>query len=571
MGLARTLTTAFWVALVSSFTSRAFAQTRSRTTYSNGTARVGADTADPFYDQTGTGIVEILSLAEWDNATDPFPPTKLQQWQAKSNMQVINLFFPEGTTYDNYVSEILETCQNPSRPYDLVWVHPSYAGVLADCLLDLWAWDPLLGSGHDPAILQSGVVGERLVTLPAEASFGVLYYNKDVLDRYEITEWPADLDAFEKLCNHILQNEKAQDHFDLIGLAGPLEASENLTAWGIEWLASYNATLLSEHNVTVLSQDAADAFGRIANWIGAGILDELDIGSVDTNDAKEKFLNGKAIFFRGTPDMMSEIEERKSFDEWGMMPFPSQTDSHYVGTYEGWGLGVQKNAANPKAAMKTLKYMTSLEYQSYVIRDLKKLKVGTYPQMHSDDSGLCGTYPTITACRTFRHTTIVNRPSTLAGASYFNASTLFQNAIINIITGTNQIVTSLTTLDSNLRTLLHYAALDDSSTVIENPEGVAHPGKKVPSKVGTQMTGLLLIAGVTAGGIVIHRRVQAKKEEDAKKAGEGGGGGGVVGGDVLPGGVIPSGGAHQYKKLKDEENQEEAIDLEQIDKSRVAQ
>jgi hypothetical protein len=46
--------------------------------------------------------------------------------------------------------------------FDVVMVEASYAGMLGDCLLDLYMWEPKIGEDFRKELVTAGVVDKRL-------------------------------------------------------------------------------------------------------------------------------------------------------------------------------------------------------------------------------------------------------------------------------------------------------------------------------------------------------------------------------------------------------------------------
>ncbi|KAJ3279206.1 hypothetical protein HK104_001659, partial [Borealophlyctis nickersoniae] len=487
---------------------------RSRTTYKNGTPRNGSATADPAYLTTASGIVRILHLT---SRLDLLPQSVLDAtnaWAESQNLSIQARVFPPEETYDAYVEELMNACRTGQEGmFDVVWVDAVSAGLLSDCLVDLWAWDEGLGSGHDQRILEGGVVGEKLVALPAENSFGLLYYNKDILDRYDFPHGPYSLEEFQTICQTILENERANENYGLTGITGSM-VGENLTAWATEWLSAYHATLLTPTNVTIYSETAGAALAQIISWIESGILDTAELGTATTDDARSRFLNGKSIFLRDTPDAMYEIRERRAGFDWAVSPIPNATGGEFVGTFQGWYLGVYKYGKNLAGGVKTVRYLTSLEYQAMnVLKNPSRPMIGTYPQMFRNTT-LCGTYGK-SACSVYSAITVTTRPSTYAGAYYTNVSSQFTSTLLSIFSGTTTIKYGLDGLDSSLRALLGYAQNNGTDPDIDVPPVVSRPGKKMPSNMGIQLGGLCVIVGVTGVAVTMYRRKQRQELETA--------------------------------------------------------
>lgn len=71
----------------------------------------------------------------------------------------------------------------------------------------------------DPNLLLNNVVKGSLVALPAENSFGILFYNLDLLARVGADPQADTLTQFEEQFFTLLQQLKGQDVFDKYGIS----------------------------------------------------------------------------------------------------------------------------------------------------------------------------------------------------------------------------------------------------------------------------------------------------------------------------------------------------------------
>ena len=61
-------------------------------------------------------------------------------------------------------------------------------------------------------------LGQPIVSLPAEADFGMIYYNMDILNRYGFDAPPKDIAELETQMTTIIQAEHALENYGLSGI-----------------------------------------------------------------------------------------------------------------------------------------------------------------------------------------------------------------------------------------------------------------------------------------------------------------------------------------------------------------
>ncbi|KNC99380.1 uncharacterized protein SPPG_05624 [Spizellomyces punctatus DAOM BR117] len=521
-----------------------------RTNYPSGLPRNDSSSANPNYAAVAQGNVTVLM--PYDRAHNSYAPDlKLAQqaWGEANNVSVHWKDFGPDVDYDAYVQRVIQACASGEDDFDVIWVEASYVGVLADCLIDVWAWSDTLGSDHIGAVARGGVIKDRLVALPAELSFGILLYNMDLLTRYNYYSPPASVAEMEEMAAQILIGEKVMEHQALCGLTGAM-FGEPLASMATEWLAGIGAALVNDTgDVTIATTPVAGLFASVINWLQSGILDQADVGTADMDAAIARFTNGNAIFLRTTTSMLPQIMNtlESAWFGWGVAPVPSQLENGLgVGTIDGWFTGVYRHSKNPAAALRTVEWLTSAEYQKQKILKVGTRMVGTFPQFLLDRQ-ICQAYGSVrdvSLCLIYSQVNLARRPIPQTGAKYPNISLTFQKFLLNLLDGNTYIITGLENLDKSLRTQLDLPPRDYS--IILDPGVIGRPGKIIPQKVGTQLAGLFLVVGVTALVVFLYRRKQRLDLQSELRASAAS----VV--EAARQGGAPTGESHEMGQVKEE-------------------
>ncbi|TPX31793.1 hypothetical protein SmJEL517_g04984 [Synchytrium microbalum] len=530
-------------------------------------------TPDTSYDVNGRGTVRVLVPRDRYEAPNSATLLRTQQaWAQASGLSIQWVPMASGTTYQDYLTVVLEMCNqtvasftrsssvqtSDYAPIDLVWIDAASGGILSDCLIDMWGWDSTLGGGHNSVILNGGVVPavnnrtKRLVSLPAEADFGLMYYNLDILNRYGFSEPPKDLAEFETQLTTIIQAEHSLENYGLCGITSEYSATEGLTVNAIEWIRLGGGSILSSslNNVTVATTASAQILVRVASWVTSNLIDPRDLSSTSDADAVNRFLDGKAVFLRSWTGVIRSLRASSSFN-WGVMPMIPLENSGGVNpsVVGGWWLGVSRAAANPAAAIRVVKYLTSLGYQRMnTINGGANWMIPTYPSLMNGK--ICGRWtfvsmidpqflssPNITStipsdvsvvntigsdvANLVQNVNITLRPALATSNLYAALSYQVSTTVNSVLLGQIWVVDALGTLDTSLRVLLGQSLLNapnitniDSSLNNGTTTGRGHAS---PSWLKTQLGGLLLVVALTCAGAALYKRkmmLQRKRKSD---------------------------------------------------------
>src|SRR5215212_10587542 len=117
---------------------------------------------------------------------------------------------------------------------DVVW-----PGILGRHFLDLTQKAQGQVGRHFPAIIQNNTVDGKLVAMPWFLDAGLLYYRKDLLQKYNrpVPQTWADLSETARL---VQDAERQSGNRDFWGFVWQGRAYEGLTTNALEWVSSYN-------------------------------------------------------------------------------------------------------------------------------------------------------------------------------------------------------------------------------------------------------------------------------------------------------------------------------------------
>lgn len=306
---------------------------------------------------------------------------------------------------------------------DVVW-----PGILGSFFLDLKQYSKGAENEHFPALVANGTLDGKLVAMPWYVDAGLLYYRKDLLDKYK-EPVPATWAQLTATAKKIVDGEHKAGNKQMQGFVFQGKAYEGLTCNALEWVASFGGGTIVEPDgkISIDNPKAAAALDLAASWIGT--IAPTGVLNFEEEEARAAFQSGNAVFMRNWPYAWATAQEAKSpvKDKVGVAALPKGDgdDAHPAATLGGWDLAVSKFSAHPAQAADLVLYLTSAAEQKR-----RAIKVGfhpTYPSLYSDKEILDANPFFASLADVFK--SAVPRPSTVTAAKYNQVSAAFWNAV----------------------------------------------------------------------------------------------------------------------------------------------
>jgi trehalose/maltose transport system substrate-binding protein len=316
--------------------------------------------------------------------------------------------------------------QAQSADLDVMMIDVIWPASFAPNLLDLNAKLGDQAKKAIPSIITNNTVDGKLVGFPYFGDFGMLFYRKDLLQKYSVAV-PKTWDELDAAAKKIVDGEKGSNP-NLQGFVFQGNAYEGLTCNALEWIASSGGgTLLDGKNVTFNNPQAIAILNKAKSWVGTSA--PKGVTSYQEDETAQAFTGGNAVFVRNWPYMYQLAQDAAATkDKFDVAPLPVTGTNPPVGTLGGWQLGVSKFSKSPDAAIEFVRYMTSEEISKF------RAVNGTYVPLYqsvSDDPDVQKNQPFLKNLSSVQR---VVRPSNALGANYNQGSTImFQafNAILN--------------------------------------------------------------------------------------------------------------------------------------------
>lgn len=196
----------------------------------------------------------------------------------------------------------------------------------------------------------------RLYAIPWYLDAGLLFYRRDLLDRYDFSPpntWPE----LAQITRVILDQEQAPH---LKGFLWQGKQYEGLVCVALEFIRSHGGDLPADH--AAAASQAALTFMR--DLVKDGVSPSL-VTTADEEATRHLFGAGRAIFMRNWPYAWALLQAEGSpvRNKVGLAPLPSFPGHESISTLGGWMLAVPQRAPHPREAVDLLRYLVSPKIQ----------------------------------------------------------------------------------------------------------------------------------------------------------------------------------------------------------------
>ncbi|MCM2131170.1 ABC transporter substrate-binding protein [Larsenimonas rhizosphaerae] len=371
----------------------------------------------------------------------------VQQWEAKTGNTVNVVSTPNSST--ERLSLYQQILNAQSSDIDVMQIDIVWPGMLGSHLVDLRKYLPKNATdGFFDTLIDSNTVDGRLVAMPWFTDAGVLYYRKDLLEKYD-AEVPETWTALTDTATRIQQAERDGGKGGMWGYVFQGSAYEGLTVNALEWIASFGGGTIvdDEGEVTVNNPQAAKALTLASTWVNTisppGVLNYTE------EEARGVFQSGNAVFMRNWPYAWSLAQADASDikDKVGVTQLPKGgNDGQHAAGLGGWNLAVSRYSDHPELAAQLVAFLTSPEEQKR--RALEGAYNPTIAALYKDQDVLKAAPFFGTLYTTF--TSAVARPSAVTRDKYPRVSNAFFNTVHKVLSGQTTAEQGLEALEGDL-------------------------------------------------------------------------------------------------------------------------
>ena len=240
---------------------------------------------------------------------------------------------------------------------DVVWTAEFAAkGYVVELPKDQFPTDAFL-----PATVATATYFNKLYAYPSTSDGGLLYYRKDLLDKYSLKP-PTTFDEMKQACDKIRGGENDPK---LECFAGQYNKYEGLTVNFAEAVQGAGGVIVGEDGKpNVATPEATKGLQTLTDWFKDGYIPKGAI-TWQEEQGRQAFQNGTLIFHRNWGYVYNKAQSDKSSvvqGKFDVAPLPGITGPG-VSSLGGHNYAIAANAENKGTAADFLKFMSSPEVQ----------------------------------------------------------------------------------------------------------------------------------------------------------------------------------------------------------------
>jgi multiple sugar transport system substrate-binding protein len=214
-----------------------------------------------------------------------------------------------------------------------------------------------------PGVVRGNTWEGELVSMPWFTDAGLLYYRKDLLEKYGF-EPPETFADLKEQALAIMEGEGADMPNGFVWQGNQYEG---LTCDYLEYVwGNGGAVLDDEGNVVLDSPEAVEALEVMIDYIESGVSPE-GVSTYMEEDARNIFQQGNAVFMRNWPYAWSltNADDSPVQGKVGAKPMVHGEGKESSACLGGWNLGISVYSEHPDEAFKFIAFLTSAEQQAY--------------------------------------------------------------------------------------------------------------------------------------------------------------------------------------------------------------
>jgi len=204
----------------------------------------------------------------------------------------------------------------------------------------------------------------RLVALPMYMDGGLLYYRKDLLERFGLPGPPQTWDQLREYALRV-QAELRHEQPRFYGFVWQGAQYEGLVCNFIEFAGAEGGFVRDGERLQVDTPVNAAAAGFMQRLIVDGISPPSTYTEMHEEEARAVFYAGGALFERNWPYAwaLHETADSPVRNRVGVAPLPGPTPGTAVSALGGWHIGISAHTRRPAAALALLRFVSSAEVQ----------------------------------------------------------------------------------------------------------------------------------------------------------------------------------------------------------------
>jgi trehalose/maltose transport system substrate-binding protein len=404
------------------------------------------------FDQSLAGQ-KITVVMGSDGPGTPFEQACVKLFTETTGVEVNYIAGAQSTT--DRLSNYLQILNAQASDIDAMMIDVIHPGILAIHALDLTDAMKANNVEYFKAIVDNNTVDGKLVGIPFYTDAGLLYYRKDLLEKYSISAPPATWTDLETSAKTIMDGERGGGAGEFWGFVWQGNAYEGLTCDALEWQVSNGGGNIIEPDgtITVNNPQAIASFERAKAWIGT--ITPEGVTTYQEEDARNVWQGGNSAFMRNWPYAYAPGQGADSVikDKFAvtLLPKGDGENARNAATLGGWQMMASKYSKSPDAAILFCRFMTStvVERSSAIERALLPTIASVY-----DDPDVLKANPYYADLKPVFQGGAVPRPSTVSSTSYNDVSTSYFTHLHNILTGSGDAASEVKAMADELKTIM---------------------------------------------------------------------------------------------------------------------
>ncbi len=207
---------------------------------------------------------------------------------------------------------------------------------------------------------------DKLIALPVYVDGGLLYYRKDLLDKYGFKTPPTTWDMLLTMAVTI-QPEERKNNENFWGFVWQGAQYEGLVCDALEFFSSAQGSFLDKDGKSSINSAA----NRMALQYMVDLIHKHEVSPPNTySDMKEEevrmqFQNGNALFERNWPYAyaLHNSDDSAVKGKFDIAPLPAFPGGKSASTLGGWHVGISKFSDQKVKAAMLVQYITSYDVQ----------------------------------------------------------------------------------------------------------------------------------------------------------------------------------------------------------------
>ncbi|KAB0538499.1 ABC transporter substrate-binding protein [Pseudochrobactrum saccharolyticum] len=329
---------------------------------------------------------------------------------------------------------------------DIVW-----APQLADQFLDLSSAAKDIVAAHFPSVIQSQTVNGKLIALPLFADAAVLFYRKDLLEKYQKSV-PKTFDELTETAQYIQDKERMSGNKGINGYVFQANAYEGLTCTALEWIKSFGAgqVVEADGSISINNKNAIKALENAHDWVGS--IAPQGVLGYGEEESRGVWQTGNAVFLRNWPYVypLSNNADSPIRGKVGVTALPSaHVDEPSAAALGGWNIAVSRYSQHTQQAIELAKFLASKQAQKE-----RAIALSLLPTIRTlyDDPQIIDAQPLLPQWKPIFETAVA-RPSAPTKTKYNEVSSLFWSAVHDTLSGNGTAADNLARLEEKLTIL----------------------------------------------------------------------------------------------------------------------